>query len=132
MWINQEYKYSCFQKLALNVLKQGTIPEHVAFIMDGNRRHAVSQDLQKMEGHKQGLTKLSEVRNSEILKQLMQVLRWCNDFGIKEVSVYAFSIENFKRPDDEVSFLMNFAAEKLGELVENKFGSLLILIICHV
>ncbi|KAM3174457.1 hypothetical protein ACTXT7_010508 [Hymenolepis weldensis] len=107
-WVNDEYKYSCLQNLALNVLKQGIVPFHVAFIMDGNRRYATSRGLQKTEGHKQGFSKLSEV------------LRWCYDFGIKEVSVYAFSIENFKRAENEVSFLMDLALEKLNELAQQK------------
>ncbi|VDM18639.1 unnamed protein product [Hydatigera taeniaeformis] len=107
-WVKQDYKYSCFQKLAMNVLKQGIIPTHVAFIMDGNRRHATAHGLQKTEGHKQGFSKLSEV------------LRWCYDFGVREVSVYAFSIENFKRSEGEVSFLMDLALNKLNDLVQNK------------
>ncbi|KAM7536684.1 hypothetical protein Aperf_G00000088827 [Anoplocephala perfoliata] len=117
-WVNNEYKYSCFQNLALNVLKQGEIPSHVAFIMDGNRRYAISHGLQKTEGHKQGFSKLSEVSAFFIL--IYKVLRWCYDFGIKEVSVYAFSIENFKRAQNEVSFLMDLALEKLNELAQHR------------
>ncbi|EUB55752.1 Dehydrodolichyl diphosphate synthase [Echinococcus granulosus] len=117
-WINQEYKYSCFQKLAMSVLKQGVIPSHVSFIMDGNRRHATAQGLQKTEGHKQGFSKLSEV--SAVVIFITKVLRWCYDFGIKEVSVYAFSIENFKRSEREVSFLMDLALVKLNDLVQKK------------
>ncbi|KAL5104824.1 Dehydrodolichyl diphosphate synthase complex subunit DHDDS [Taenia crassiceps] len=86
--------------------------------MDGNRRHATAHGLQKTEGHRQGFSKLSEVGTVLIL--IVKVLRWCYDFGIKEVSVYAFSIENFKRTEGEVSFLMDLALEKLNELVQNK------------
>ncbi|VDO04407.1 unnamed protein product [Rodentolepis nana] len=116
--VNEEYKYSCFQNLALNVLKQGIIPFHVAFIMDGNRRYATSRGLQKTEGHSQGFSKLSEV--TTYFTYSFKVLRWCYDFGIKEVSVYAFSIENFKRAENEVSFLMDLALEKLNELAQHK------------
>lgn len=117
-WVNDEYKYSRLQNIALNVLKQGIIPFHVAFIMDGNRRYATSCGLQKTEGHRQGFSKLSEV--GAYIFYSLKVLRWCYDFGIKEVSVYAFSIENFKRAENEVSFLMDLALEKLNELAQQK------------
>ena len=78
-WVNQEYKYSCIQTLAMNILKQGIIPSHVAFIMDGNRRYAVSQGLLKTEGHNQGFSKLSEV--CDISKLL---LRFCDGATILE------------------------------------------------
>ncbi|VDD80955.1 unnamed protein product [Mesocestoides corti] len=117
-WVNQEYKYSCFENLAVSILKQGSIPSHVAFIMDGNRRFAVAQGLQKTEGHKLGFSKLSHV--GSVFLPIVKVLRWCYDFGIREVSVYAFSIDNFKRPGNEVSFLMDLAVEKLNELIEKK------------
>ena len=51
---------------------------------------------------------------------IVKVLRWCYDFGIKEVSVYAFSIENFKRSENEVSFLMDLALSKLEELLQKR------------
>ncbi len=54
------------------------VPNHVAFIMDGNRRFARLNKIDKIEGHTQGFDKLAEV------------LQWCNDLGIKEVTVYAF------------------------------------------
>ncbi|VDN15372.1 unnamed protein product [Dibothriocephalus latus] len=105
-WYNREYKYSLIQKFALNVLKQGVLPKHVAFIMDGNRRFAANRGLQKSEGHRSGFSKLTET------------ITWCHDLGINEVSVYAFSIENFKRPESEVNFLMNLAAEKFREFID--------------
>jgi ditrans,polycis-polyprenyl diphosphate synthase len=60
-WIrNEELKLSWFENLAIKVIKQGPIPRHIAFIMDGNRRWATKFNLNKSEGHKFGFDKLSE------------------------------------------------------------------------
>lgn len=107
-WVS-ESKLSWLQQLAINVLKCGPIPYHVAFIMDGNRRYAVKTNLIcKNEGHVKGFDKLSEA------------LQWCQDIGIKEVTVYAFSIENFKRSDEEVRTLLQLVREKMLLLLEEK------------
>jgi len=74
-----------------NILKK--IPSHIAFIMDGNGRWASSKALDRTEGHAKG----AEVAESTV--------RLCNDFGIKYVTLFAFSTENWKRPSDEVKFL---------------------------
>lgn len=52
--------------------------------------------------------------------KLSEVLKWCLDLGVTEVTVYAFSIENFKRTEDEVSSLMDLAREKFKKLLEEK------------
>lgn len=89
-WI-AEKPISKFQKFCINILKCGPIPNHIAFIMDGNRRYAAKTNVQKIVGHTKGFEKLSEC------------LQWCGELGVKEVTVYAFSIENFKRSKEEVS-----------------------------
>ncbi|KAJ8931090.1 hypothetical protein NQ314_016040 [Rhamnusium bicolor] len=89
-------------------MKCGPIPNHIAFIMDGNRRFATKTKMQKSEGHSKGFEKLAEC------------LQWCKEIGIKEVTVYAFSIENFKRSKDEVDTLMQLAKEKFQKLFEEK------------
>lgn len=76
---------------------RGAIPEHVAFIMDGNRRWARRFGLPASSGHPQGGEKLIES------------LQWCLEVGIQTVTVFAFSIENFKRSPDEVCELMALA-----------------------
>ncbi|CAH0563996.1 unnamed protein product [Brassicogethes aeneus] len=96
------------QKFCINVLKCGPIPRHVAFIMDGNRRFATKKHVEKAEGHTKGFDKLAEC------------LQWCMEFGIKEATVYAFSIENFKRSKEEVDTLMRLAREKFKVLFEEK------------
>ncbi|MEK6733456.1 MAG: undecaprenyl diphosphate synthase family protein, partial [Candidatus Omnitrophota bacterium] len=66
------------------------IPKHIAIIMDGNGRWAEARNLPKVMGHKQGV---ESVRN---------VVKACLKMGIKYLTLYAFSTENWKRPDYEV------------------------------
>jgi len=70
------------------------VPKHIAFIMDGNRRFAKNKNQKVLEGHKAGFEKLADV------------LVWCRLCKVKEVTVYAFSLENFKRSQSEVDGLM--------------------------
>ena len=69
-------------------------PEHIAIIMDGNRRWARSKGLDVKEGHKKGA------------ETLQKIAKYCNEIGIKYLTVYAFSTENWKRSKEEVSTLM--------------------------
>lgn len=71
------------------------IPQHIAVIMDGNGRWATSRGLPRIAGHRQGA------------KTLKELLRCCNDWGIKALTAYAFSTENWQRPVEEVDFLMH-------------------------
>lgn len=105
-WV-RESSLSWTQRLALKVLKSGNVPRHVAFIMDGNRRYANKLHLSSVaEGHVHGFDKLAET------------LQWCLEIGIEEVTVYAFSIENFKRSQSEVDRLMELAREKFSKFME--------------
>jgi undecaprenyl diphosphate synthase len=70
------------------------IPQHIAVIMDGNGRWATSRGLPRIAGHRQGARTLKEL------------LRCCKDWGIKALTAYAFSTENWQRPDAEVEFIM--------------------------
>lgn len=107
-WV-RENKLAWYERWAVNVLKCGPVPHHVAFIMDGNRRFATKTHLKhKTDGHVKGFDKLAEV------------LQWCQEIGIKEVTVYAFSIENFKRSSEEVETLMRLAREKFSKLMEER------------
>lgn len=119
------------------------MPKHVAFIMDGNRRYARKRHVERQEGHSQGFEKLAEVSilrgrcithcqdNSCMLLacviqimpeplSFLQTLRWCLQLDIREVTVYAFSIENFKRSKDEVDGLMELAKQKFARLLEEQ------------
>ena len=71
------------------------IPKHIAIIMDGNGRWAKSRGQNRVEGHKKGADTLEFV------------LRQSVSFGVKYLTVYAFSTENWKRPKAEVTALMN-------------------------
>lgn len=70
------------------------LPQHVAVIMDGNGRWAKQRGLPRIEGHRRGANALKEM------------LRYCKDLGIKTLTAYAFSTENWGRPPGEVNFLM--------------------------
>lgn len=107
-WIREEFSYSWFHRLCINILKCGSIPKHVAFIMDGNRRYARQKNVQKIQGHSEGFEKLADT------------LQWCRTFGISEVTVYAFSIENFNRPKEEVDKLLDLAREKFKQLIKEE------------
>ncbi|MDX2812334.1 isoprenyl transferase [Streptomyces sp. NPDC006207] len=72
------------------------VPQHVAIVMDGNGRWAKERGLPRTEGHKVGET------------VVLDVLKGCLELGVKNLSLYAFSTENWKRSPDEVRFLMNF------------------------
>lgn len=81
--------------------------KHIAIIMDGNRRWAKERNLPSMVGHKKGV---------EALKATMRAF---DDFGIKYLTVYAFSTENWNRKPEEVNFLMDLLAQTLkNELKE--------------
>nr|CAX69796.1 hypothetical protein [Schistosoma japonicum] len=106
-WTRSKVQYGILQKICIRAIKYGPIPKHVAFIMDGNRRFADSKMLKQSDGHLYGFSKLSDT------------LQWCRDVGVEEVSIFTFSIDNFNRSPEEVSFLMNLAEEKLQELLDN-------------
>ncbi|MFE2427221.1 isoprenyl transferase [Streptomyces sp. NPDC059373] len=72
------------------------VPQHVACVMDGNGRWAKERGLPRTEGHKVGES------------VVLDVLKGCLELGVKNLSLYAFSTENWKRSPDEVKFLMNF------------------------
>ena len=93
-----------YHRLCVKILSQGPIPYHVAFIMDGNRRHARSQHKPVISGHHDGYG------------VLLDVLEVCILLGIRVVTVYAFSVDNFSRSEEEVSGLMSLACDKLVEM----------------
>ena len=74
---------------------------HLAIIMDGNRRWAKERGMSALEGHRAGYERLKEVGD------------WCLDRGIKTLSVFAFSTENWKRSEEEVGWLMDLLEEAL-------------------
>lgn len=81
-------------------------PRHVAIIMDGNGRWAVSHGKIRLEGHRAGA------------KKVLEVIDWCKDAGVEFLTLYAFSTENWKRSAEEVDGLMKL----MGLLLRTKVG----------
>ncbi|MBI5476831.1 MAG: isoprenyl transferase [Ignavibacteriales bacterium] len=81
----------------------GTIPVHIAIIMDGNGRWAKKRNLPRIAGHKEGV---------ESVRDIVEV---CGQLGVKHLTLYAFSTENWKRPKDEVSMLMRLLMNALRD-----------------
>ena len=94
----------------LKIIKDTNL-EHIAIIMDGNRRWAKEHFLPSMMGHKKGVDALKKIT------------RACDDFGVKYLTLYAFSTENWNRKKEEVDFLMDLLAttlkSELDELNQN-------------
>ena len=90
---------------------KSTLPTHVAIIMDGNGRWAKERGLPRVEGHRNGV------------ESVRAVVRAAGEVGIKYLTLYAFSVENWNRPKDEVDTLMKYLARflknEIGELTRN-------------
>ncbi|RYR73010.1 hypothetical protein HN51_022548 [Arachis hypogaea] len=99
---------SCLRRCIFGILSMGPVPHHIAFIMDGNRRFAKKSNLAEGIGHKAGFS------------SLISMLRYCYELGVKYVTVYAFSIDNFKRKPKEVQSLMELMREKIEELLQDE------------
>ena len=94
--------------MANNLPEFDVLPQHIAFIMDGNGRWAKQRGLERSEGHKQGA------------KTFRRITEYCADIGIKHVTFYAFSTENWNRPESEVKALMKLFKEYLLEADERE------------
>lgn len=117
--VSTVYRSSFFKKITsrldemidrklLEEVKKHKLPEHIAIIMDGNRRFADKLGLNHDMGHLLGRDRFEEV------------IDWCfSEIGIKVLTFYGFSIDNFKRDDDEVGAIMALCAEELEKGVNN-------------
>ena len=92
-------------------LDKTNIPKHIAIIMDGNGRWAKAQGEERTFGHKNGVESVREA------------IKGCREIGVKYLTLYAFSTENWNRPKEEVDFLMNLLVEAIvnetPELLKN-------------
>src|SRR5437660_9412696 len=90
---------------------KASLPQHVAIIMDGNGRWAKQRHLPRVEGHRHGV------------ESVRAVVRAAGEAGVKYLTLYAFSVENWNRPKDEVDTLMKYLARflknEIGELNKN-------------
>ncbi|KAD4586440.1 hypothetical protein R6Q59_035227 [Mikania micrantha] len=106
---------STMRRILFTFMSSGPIPQHIAFIMDGNRRFAKKWKLEEGAGHKAGFL------------ALMSVLKYCYEVGVKYVTVYAFSLDNFNRRPDEVQYVMDIMHEKIEGFMKeldmvNRYG----------
>ncbi|KAL5745117.1 hypothetical protein ACOSP7_026263 [Xanthoceras sorbifolium] len=99
---------SFMRRCLYRFLSVGPIPNHIAFIMDGNRRYNKKKNLEEGAGHKNGFS------------SLISILNYCYELGVKYVTIYAFSIENFKRQPSEVQYLMDLLLEKINGLLKEQ------------
>jgi tritrans,polycis-undecaprenyl-diphosphate synthase [geranylgeranyl-diphosphate specific] len=83
-------------------------PEHVAVIQDGNRRYARQSGDEATDGHRAG------AQTTE------RMLHWCNELGVRELTLYAFSTENFERPPEEREHLFDLIEDKLREFADRE------------
>ncbi|WP_420901710.1 polyprenyl diphosphate synthase, partial [Paenibacillus whitsoniae] len=98
-------------RLSLPEIELDKVPAHVAIIMDGNGRWAQQRGLPRVAGHHSGM------------KNVKKITMAANDIGVKVLTLYAFSTENWKRPKEEVEFLMKLPQEffplEIEELIQN-------------
>ncbi|MHA1594519.1 MAG: polyprenyl diphosphate synthase [Candidatus Baldrarchaeia archaeon] len=91
--------YRLYEWLLWRKVSKGKIPQHVGVILDGNRRFAREHGLDIESGYRRGA------------ERVRHFLKWCLDIGIKVITLYAFSTENFQRDEREVSILMKLLKE---------------------
>lgn len=99
------------EQLELLGLHRGHIPQHVAIIMDGNGRWANKRNLPRSAGHRAGTDRLRGI------------IRLSSDIGVKALTLYAFSTENWKRPTDEVGVLMNLLIEYFNKEIDELYAN---------
>ena len=93
------------QSLRNNVLS-GHIPDHIAIIMDGNGRWARERSLPRIAGHREGINSVREIT------------RLCGEIGVKHLTLYTFSTENWQRPKTEVSALMTLLLKTINKEIK--------------
>jgi len=100
--------YKVYEKWLWLQVRDGKKTEHVAIILDGNRRWAFHKSLIPWIGYRHGANKIDEL------------LDWCIELDVKFITLYAFSTENFCRPPKEVEEIMRLIEEKLRSILENE------------
>ena len=95
------------KKLRKQIERHGDLPNHIAIIMDGNGRWAKSHRFKRIAGHKEGINSVREI------------VRVCGEIGVKHLTLYTFSSENWTRPESEVSSIMNLLFSTIKKEIEN-------------
>jgi tritrans,polycis-undecaprenyl-diphosphate synthase [geranylgeranyl-diphosphate specific] len=86
------------------MLERNKTPKHIGVILDGNRRFAKRLMLKPWMGHEWGAKKIGKL------------MKWCLELGVKEVSLYVFSVDNFNRPKEEFDYILNVFRKSCKEL----------------
>ena len=97
-----------YERFLWRQIKDGPKPEHIGVILDGNRRWAYELSYPIWIGHKTGADKVEELLN------------WCWELGIKSVTLYVFSTENFQRSPSEVDHILRIAEESFQKILTDK------------
>ena len=100
--------YKFYEKWLWNQVKNGSKPDHIAIILDGNRRWASEKALDPWFGHEKGAEKVEEL------------LDWCLKLDVKSITLYAFSTENFARSKTEVEEIMSIAEEEFRKILTDE------------
>ncbi|MGO9644976.1 MAG: polyprenyl diphosphate synthase [Candidatus Bathyarchaeia archaeon] len=100
--------YTFYEKWLQNTVTSGDMPEHVGIILDGNRRWSFEKYGDKLNGHFYGA------------KTAEDFLIWCLDLGIRTVTLYVFSTENFQRPPKEVSVILSLIEDETRRLITDE------------
>lgn len=99
--------YDLYERWLEFQVRERPMPSHIGIILDGNRRWARMHGLKPWQGHRAGARRVEELLN------------WCLELGIRTITLYAFSTENFKRSEREVEELMKLFKEELKRLKES-------------
>ena len=100
-----------------NTITELNLPNHLAIILDGNGRWAKKRGMPRTYGHQQGV------------KNLIKISKYCNEIGINNLTVYAFSTENWNRPKEEVDYLMELLKSNFERLSKKTDGDVCIKVI---
>jgi len=100
--------YKFYESWLWRQVKNGVRPEHIAIILDGNRRWASDKALNPWSGHEKGAEKVE------------QLIDWCIKLDVKSITIYAFSTENFGRSKGEVGEIMRIAGENFTKILTDE------------
>ncbi len=103
---NHKFLEELDQEGLMSMLNRDHLPKHVAIIMDGNGRWAERRGLPRIAGHQEGI------------KSVRDVVTFCRELGIDALTIYAFSVENWRRPAQEIQELMHLLEEYLRRELE--------------
>lgn len=102
-WLRKRVRRTYLHELTQSI---DSPPEHIAVIQDGNRRYARERGMDNSSGHVHGADTTEDL------------LHWCNELSIREVTLYTLSTENFSRPDEEITALFDLVTEKLYQFAD--------------